>query len=113
MFAEAGDLTGRAPAARQARGARFRLPEEMLETELLNTATKEKYWRLFNFVKSMRVRQKRQLFHVLRHVPDIRADTFLPEYGLHCGEFACFQILSEHCRKDVKREDRERSSATS
>ena len=87
----------------------------MLETELLNAATKEKYMRIFKFVQAMRVRQKRHLFYVLRHVPDVSTDTFLPEFGLHCGEFACFQILSEHSRKEVKRDQEAtlRRSATS
>lgn len=76
----------------------------MLDWQLLQTATKEKYLRLFKSVQTMRVRQKRHLFYVLRHVPDISPDTFLPEFGLHCGEFACFQILSEHSRKEEKRE---------
>ena len=57
----------------------------MLETEVLNAATKAKYQRMFRFVQHMRVRQKRNLFYVLRHVPDITTDTFLPSYGLHCG----------------------------
>ena len=87
----------------------------MLEAELLHAATKEKYMRIFRFVQAMRVRQKRHLFYVLRHVPDVSTDTFLPEFGLHCGEFACFQILSEHSRKEVKRDQEEslRRSATS
>ena len=76
----------------------------MLEAEKLNAATNEKYKRLFRFVQSMRVKQKRHLFYVLRHVPEISTDTFLPEFGLHCGEFACFQILSEHSRREGKRE---------
>ena len=76
----------------------------MLKTEALTSATKEKNKRIFNFVKQMRVRQKRQLFYVLRHVPEVSSDTFLPQYGLHCGEFACYQILSEHSRKENKRD---------
>lgn len=76
----------------------------MLEVELLHAATKEKYVRFFKFVQAMRVRQKRHLFYVLRHVLDVSTDTFLPAFGLHCGEFACFQILSEHSRKEVKRD---------
>ena len=83
----------------------------MLEAELLNRATKDKYDRIFRFVQSMRVRQKRHLFYVLRHVPEVSSDTFLPAFGLHCGEFACFQILSEHSRKEGKREQ-EASSLT-
>lgn len=76
----------------------------MLETEALILATKDKNRRIFKFVQQMRVRQKRQLFYVLRHVPDVSSDTFLPQYGLHCGEFACYQILSEHSRKESKRD---------
>lgn len=84
----------------------------MLESELLNRATKDKYDRIFRFVQSMRVRQKRHLFYVLRHVPDVSSDTFLPVFGLHCGEFACFQILSEHSRKEGKREQEASSNLT-
>lgn len=77
---------------------------DMLEIEALPSATKAKNQRIFNLVKQMRVRQKRQLFYVLRHVPEVSSDTFLPQYGLHCGEFACFQILSEYSRKENKRD---------
>ena len=76
----------------------------MLDSQILHEATKDKYRRLFRSVQNMKVRQKRHLFYVLRHVPTISPDTFLPEFGLHCGEFACFQILSEHTRKEEKRE---------
>ena len=76
----------------------------MLDASILNAATRDKYKRLFKSVQDMRVRQKRHLFYVLRNVPSVSPDTFLPEFGLHCGEFACFQILSEHSRKEEKRE---------
>ncbi len=76
----------------------------MLEPHALCAATREKYKALFRFVQQMRVRQKRHLFYVLRNIGRVRSDTFLPEFGLHCGEFACFQILSEHSRKETKRE---------
>lgn len=76
-----------------------------LESEQLHVATKDKYQRLFRFVQAMRVRQKRHLFFVLRSVSDITTDTFLPEYGLFSGEFAAFQILSEHSRKESKKVD--------
>ena len=82
----------------------------MLEADVLNAATKEKYMRFFRFVQAMRVRQKRHLFYVLRHVSDVSTDTFLPAFGLHCGEFACFQILSEHSRKEGKEGKREQES---
>lgn len=63
-------------------------------------ATKEKYLSQYEFVRTMRVRQKRNVFYILRQCEDLSPDTFLPGYGLHCGEFACFQILAEHSRKD-------------
>ena len=76
----------------------------MLDVAVLNAATKEKYRRIFRHVTSMRIRDKRQLFLVLRSISDMSSDVFLPQYGLHCGEFACFQILSEYTRKEGKRE---------
>ena len=74
----------------------------MLDIESLQNATKDKNMRIYRMVQGMRVRQKRHLFYVLRHVPDITPDVFLPQYGIHCGEFACYQILSEYNRKDKK-----------
>ena len=67
-------------------------------------ATKAKFICFFRFVKNMRVRQKRIFVCVLRHLRSVSTDTFLPQFGLHCGEFAYFQILSEYLRKDEKRE---------
>ena len=77
-------------------------PDGIMETEAVLQATKDKYQRLYHTVSSMTVRQKRTLFLVLRKSEELSHDTFLPSYGLHCGEFACFQILSEHCRKEAK-----------
>jgi hypothetical protein len=75
--------------------------KKMDEQELRN-ATKEKYLGQFEAVKSMRVRQKRNVFFILRQCESLSTDTFLPSYGLHCGEFACFQILAEQSRKESK-----------
>ena len=73
-----------------------------MEAEALWLATKEKHLSQFEFVRGMRVRQKRNLFFILRQCSNLSADTFLPSYGLHCGEFACFQILAERSRRDAK-----------
>lgn len=73
-----------------------------MDTEALWTATKEKYLGQFEFVRQMRVRDKRSLFAILRKIEAVTPNTFLPCYGLHCGEFACFQLLAEHTRKEAK-----------
>jgi len=73
-----------------------------MDVQELQNATKEKYQGQFEAVKSMRVRQKRNVFFILRQCETLSTDTFLPLYGLHCGEFACFQILAEQSRKDSK-----------
>jgi len=73
-----------------------------MDTEALWTATKDKYQGQFEFVRQMRVRDKRTLFAILRKSEAVTANTFLPSYGLHCGEFACFQLLAEHTRKEAK-----------
>lgn len=67
----------------------------------LRHATKEKYLGLFSSVLGMSVKDKRSLFCILRQQKERASpDLFLPSYGLHCGEFACFQILSEYARKE-------------
>jgi len=73
-----------------------------MEPEALTSATKQKYLAIYESVRQMRVRDKRNLFCILRQCRDVTPDTFLPSYGLHCGEFACFQILAEHSRKEAK-----------
>ena len=75
-----------------------------MDAQELQNATKEKYQGQFEAVKSMRVRQKRNVFFILRQCDALSTNTFLPSYGLHCGEFACFQILAEQSRKDSKGE---------
>ena len=67
-------------------------------------ATKEKQRRLFELVLHMEIKDKRRLFNVVRAVSAPSVDTFLPSYGLHCGEFACFHILAEHARKEQRRQ---------
>lgn len=73
-----------------------------MDARALCNATKEKYQGQFEVVKNMRVRQKRNIFFILRQCKVLSTDTFLPVYGLHCGEFACFQILAEQSRKESK-----------
>jgi hypothetical protein len=75
-----------------------------MDAQELQNATKEKYQGQFEAVKGMRVRQKRNVFFILRQCDMLSTNTFLPSYGLHCGEFACFQILAEQSRKDNKSE---------
>ncbi len=73
-----------------------------LEAQLW-VATKQRHARLLDTVHHMRVRQKRQIFALLRSHPAASPDLFLPELGLHCGEFACCHLLSERSRKEARR----------
>lgn len=74
----------------------------MLDCGDLWDATKTKQVALFNYVKSMRMREKRNVFQILRS-HDLDVDTFMPAYGLHCGEFCVFKVLGEYQRREEKR----------
>ena len=76
-----------------------------MSTSDLAEATKKKYQAQFQIVRGMQVKQKRHIFGILRQNEGLDADAFMPLYGLHCGEFACFQILSEQCRKDWREKE--------
>jgi hypothetical protein len=73
---------------------------QMNEEEESWKHTKNKYDVQCNAVRLMRVKSKRNLFFILRSVDGINEDTFLPAFGLFCGEFAVFQVISEHIRKE-------------
>lgn len=82
----------------------------MVDQEQLWRATKLKCLRQFEYVRSMGVRQKRNMFSILRSDPKLDVDTFLPTYGLTCGEFCVYQILTEHDRRESRKDEDLRST---
>lgn len=50
---------------------------------------------LSRVVESLRVRDKRFLFQIMRNTTSLTHDTFFPCYGFTAGEFAMWQVLSE------------------
>ena len=77
----------------------------MIDPEVLWKATQQKCKSQFDYVKTMRVRQKRNMFSILRSEPGLEVDTFLPQYGLTCGEFCVYQILTEYDRRESRKEE--------
>jgi hypothetical protein len=77
----------------------------MVEQDDLWRATRKKCQSQFDYVNSMRVRHKRSMFGILRTEPSLNVDTFLPHYGLTCGEFCVYQILTEHDRRESRKDD--------
>jgi len=75
----------------------------MLDQTELWKATKAKQQAFFHHVKGMRMREKRNVFYILRSNEGLSIDTFMPAYGLHCGEFCVFKILGEHQRREERR----------
>lgn len=74
----------------------------MIDENALWSATRKKHLCMFESVRVMQVKQKRNLFGILRTAQDVTVNTFMPSFGLHCGEFACYQILAERSRKESK-----------
>ena len=66
------------------------------ERSFITYPTWKKYIVLSYFVESLRVREKRQIFHIMRrNFSILDHDTFFPMYGITAGEFAVWQVLSE------------------
>lgn len=70
-----------------------------MDDAIAQTSMRHKCISQFRTVKDMSVRCKRVLFTILRNYPELDENMYLPAYGMHCGEFAVYQILTEHCRK--------------
>ena len=74
------------------------------EHNFITYPTWKKYIIISCYVEGLRVRDKRQLFHIMRKSSQLCQDTFFPTYGITAGEFAIWQILSE-TRKTRKKSD--------
>lgn len=58
--------------------------------------TWKKYIVMSCCVEALRVKEKRQLFHIMRrHSSTLDHNSFFPQYGITAGEFAIWQVLSE------------------
>lgn len=66
------------------------------ERSFITYPTWKKYIILSCHIESLRVRDKRQIFHTMRQMSTVlNEDSFLPQYGITAGEFAVWQVLSE------------------
>ena len=73
------------------------------ERGFITYPTWKKYIVLSCFVDSLRVKDKRQLFQIMRRQGDeLDHNSFFPAFGLTAGEFAIWQILSDN-RKTRRR----------
>lgn len=59
----------------------------------------------FETVRTLTVRSKRAIFGAIRAQSNLTPETYLPAYGLRCGEFAVFQILTETSRRSRRSQE--------
>ncbi len=74
------------------------------EHTFITYPTWKKYIVISCFVETLRVKDKRHLFHVMRKSNNLSHNTFFPNYGITAGEFAIWQILSESKKTRRKEE---------
>jgi len=76
------------------------------ERSFITYPTWKKYMILSCFIETLRVKDKRQLFHIMRRYgKDLDHNCFFPQYGITAGEFAVWQVLSES-RKGRKKDEK-------
>ena len=63
---------------------------------LITYPTWKKYVVLSKFIEQLRVRDKRQIFQIMRRAENLTESTFFPHYGFTAGEFSVWQVLSEN-----------------
>ena len=66
-----------------------------------------RYRLLYAHVHEMTMREKRSIFGAMRDDSERRViigEVFMPEHGIHFGEFAVFQLLNEYKRKTTSKE---------
>lgn len=76
----------------------------MEEHTFITYPTWKKYLILSRFIEHLRVRDKRQIFHIMRRYGDrLTHDSFFPHFGITAGEFATWQVLSDSRKNRSKK----------
>lgn len=65
------------------------------ECSSMNYPTWKKYIVLSKTIENLRVKDKRNLFQLMRVKENVSEDTFFPSYGFTAGEFATWQVLKD------------------
>ena len=65
--------------------------------------TWHKYNAIASAVERLSIRQKREIFRIMRLGDSVDEHTFLPSYGFTVGEFSVFHTLQESGRKESGR----------
>ena len=81
-----------------------------MERSLITYPTWEKYLVICNTIDSLRVKDKRLIFHTLRKTPQATKDYFFPSFGFTTSEFACWQILSDSRKNRSNKKNKEQDS---
>lgn len=58
-------------------------------------ATYAKYAAMSTYIRNLSVRDKRAAFQIMRNFSGVNHNSLLPEWGITCGEFAVWQILTD------------------
>lgn len=70
----------------------------MFDTSSAGLPSWRKYVCMADAIENMRIREKRQVFQVMRS-EQVSKDTFLPRLGISVSEFAVFQVLSDNSKR--------------
>ena len=75
------------------------------ERTFITYPTWKKYIVRSCFIENLRVKDKRQIFHIMRRSAEVLDhNAFFPQYGVTAGEFAVWQVLSENRKTRRKTE---------
>lgn len=73
---------------------------DVYEREFItNSCAFDHYNTAFKVFSTLKIKDKRAIFQLLRTTPNISPHHLLSHYGLTVGEFSVFQILGENLRK--------------
>lgn len=67
-----------------------------MHDDLITFPTWCKYIVISCYVEALGVREKRQIFQIIRRAPYLTHDTLFPYFGITAGEFSVWQVLSDH-----------------
>lgn len=75
--------------------------KKMDSRKFINQAKYDFTNRVQKYIGSLKMKEKRCLFYLVRTTQGLTSNTFFPKFGISAGQFATFQVLNEHSRKST------------
>ena len=61
-----------------------------------------KYIAIFYYISKLKIRDKRNIFSIIRNTPEIDCSFYFPHYGFTASEFSVWYVVCDFSKRSLK-----------